>query len=329
VAEKAEPLLTGEGGWPDRLASDHDNFRAALRWSLDEDALDVGLRMAAALWRFWYLRGHLAEGRRWLAELLAAPGAEQRDASRGKALMAIGSIAYWQNDFEATRVFYEEGLGIFRELGDEKGIAQALYNLGFVALIEGDYGLGRTRYTESRALYERLSDPHGIASTMWGLSMAALLSEDFTAATSLAEETVRRHREIGDWYGQSAGAFVLYDVQRRLGNWDEVERMVRSQLEFADLHQDALGVAALLETMAYVDAHRDRQRRAVVLQGAAAALKESAGGGAPPALVIVPDARGLVTGRLSDEEIARAFEEGAALSLSEAVALLRKDPESG
>ena len=66
-----------------------------------------------------------------------------------------------------------------------------------------------------------------------------------------------------------------------------------------------------------------------MLAGASAALKESAGGGAPPALVVVPDARGLVAGSLSDEEISEAFDEGRALSLDEAIGYLKKDPDSG
>ena len=327
LAEKAEPLLTSEGDWPAKLASDHDNLRAALRWSIDSDALDIGMRIASALWRFWYFQGHLAEGRRWLAELLAAPGAKGRTTERGKALMAIGSIAYWQNDFDATGLFYEEGLEIFRELDDRAGIAEALYNLGFIGLIEGDYAMARSRYTESRAMRELASDARGVAMTTWGLAMGDLLSGDLDAARALAEESKRRFREVGDWYGEFSSEFVLYEIERRLGNWDEVERRILGQLDGAAQQQDILGLAAMLETAGNVEIQRGRPRRGLVLAGAAAALKDSAGGGAPPALVVVPDARELVVGTLPDEDVAREYERGYAMSLEEAIAFLRKQPE--
>ena len=51
---------------------DYDNFRAAMRSSIDEDELETGLRLGAALWTFWHLRGMYAEGSTWLGELLAA-----------------------------------------------------------------------------------------------------------------------------------------------------------------------------------------------------------------------------------------------------------------
>ena len=327
LAQKAEPLLTAEGDWPSRLAPDHDNFRAALGWSLNEGELDVGLQLAASLWRFWYFKGHLAEGRQWLADLLAAPDALARTPVRGKALMAIGSVAYWQNDFEATRLFYEEGLEIFREVDDQPGIAQALYNLGFVALIEGDLELGRSRYLESRTLYQRLSDALGVANVTWGLAMAALLGDRLDEAAALGEEAKRRFRDIGNWYGETSGDFVLFEVERRRGNWDEVERIISGQLVDAAEKRDALGVASLLETVGNVDIQRGRPRRGLALSGAAAALKDSAGGGAPPALVVVPDARGLAAGMLSEDEIAVEFERGYAMTFEEAVAYLRKEPE--
>ena len=327
LAQKAEPLLTSEGDWPSRLAPDHDNFRAALKWSLDEGRADVGLQLAPSLWRFWYFRGHLAEGRRWLAELLGAPGAAARTPVRGKALMAIGSVAYWQNDFEATRLFYEEGLEIFREVDDQPGIAEALYNLGFVAMIEGDLELGRSRYTESRTLYQTLSNAYGVANATWGLAMAALLSDRLDEAATLGEEAKRRFRDIRNWYGEFTGDFVLFEVERRRGNWDEVERIIFSQLDRATEMRDALGMASLLETVGNIEIHRGRPRRGLALAGAAAALKDSAGGGAPPALVVVPDARGLAARTLPEGEVAAEYERGYGMTFDEAVAYLRKDPE--
>ena len=328
LAEKAEPLLTSEGAWPDRLAPDHDNFRVALRWSIDNGAFDLGMRMGAALWRFWYFKGHLAEGRRGLAELLARTAGTETP-ERAKALIAIGSVAYWQNDFSATRSFYEEGLEIVRALGDEPGIAEALYNLGFVELIEGDYELARSRFLESRALHERLSNPRGVAGATWGLAMRALLTDELDEARALGDESRRRFLDVGDWYGEFTGEFVLWEVDRRKGEWDEVVRRIYSQVERAVEKKDPLGLASLFEALGNVEVHRGRPRDGLVHAGIAEALKDLAGGGAPPALVVVPDARELVAGVLPEDEIASSFETGYSMTLDEAAAYLRKVSESG
>jgi hypothetical protein len=76
LAEEAEPeLVTAEQmRWLDLLESEHNNSRAALRWSLQSEDTQTTLRLAGASWRFWYVRGHLSEGRRWVEEALALDG---------------------------------------------------------------------------------------------------------------------------------------------------------------------------------------------------------------------------------------------------------------
>ena len=81
LAEQAAPALAGPDvvAWLARLDAEHDNLRAALRWTLDEDNGAQGdgpaaLRLAGALGRYWAHRGHLSEGRQWCAEALARSG---------------------------------------------------------------------------------------------------------------------------------------------------------------------------------------------------------------------------------------------------------------
>src|SRR5262249_39694289 len=57
--------------WVDPLAREHDNLRAALRWTLDVGEILLGLRLGGALGRFWDIRSFLSEGRDWLDCLLA------------------------------------------------------------------------------------------------------------------------------------------------------------------------------------------------------------------------------------------------------------------
>src|SRR5439155_4286786 len=80
LAVEAESHLTGgdQVQWLDRCDREHANIRAALRWAIDAGRADRGQGAAGALWRFWQQRGHLAEGRRWLGEILAMPSGQGR-----------------------------------------------------------------------------------------------------------------------------------------------------------------------------------------------------------------------------------------------------------
>ncbi|MGH7338636.1 MAG: ATP-binding protein, partial [Myxococcota bacterium] len=142
-AERAESGLLGGGhqaAWLDRVAEDRDNLRAALAWFVRHGPADHGLRLGAALRRFWRSRGYLAEGREWtsaLLALLALPGARTHTGARAKALHAAGGFANQQGDYVEARAFFEEGLDIYRELGDLHGIGWGLIYLGIVTRYEG------------------------------------------------------------------------------------------------------------------------------------------------------------------------------------------------
>ncbi|MGH3090644.1 MAG: ATP-binding protein, partial [Rubrobacteraceae bacterium] len=63
LAEEAKPKLVGteQASWLERLETEHDNLRATLGWLEEEGEAERGLRLATALLRFWWFRGHLAE----------------------------------------------------------------------------------------------------------------------------------------------------------------------------------------------------------------------------------------------------------------------------
>ncbi|MDQ5851887.1 MAG: adenylate/guanylate cyclase domain-containing protein, partial [Chloroflexota bacterium] len=99
LAEAAAPELQGsrQGAWLEQLEMEHDNLRAALRWSLNRGEVEVGLRLGAALWRLWHMRGYVSEGREWLEKLL--PLSEHSRVSpsvRAQALNAAGVLAQQQ-----------------------------------------------------------------------------------------------------------------------------------------------------------------------------------------------------------------------------------------
>ncbi len=94
LAEEAAAELNGarRTEWLNRLEDEHDNLRAALRWSKEHQE-QTALRLAVARSPFWELRGYLSEGARWLSELLAAVP-DGVPELRAAALRFAGSRAF-------------------------------------------------------------------------------------------------------------------------------------------------------------------------------------------------------------------------------------------
>ena len=124
-------------------------MRAALQWCLHEE---TRLKLASALWRFWYIRGFYSEGRGWLEGALA----RERNTTpsvRANALNAVGILAMTQGDCEAAQHFYEESLSLYRLHANRAGEAKALNNLGLVAHRLGDYATMRERLEQCLPIY--------------------------------------------------------------------------------------------------------------------------------------------------------------------------------
>ena len=138
LAERAAPawFTLGAESVGRRLEAEHANLRAALAWLTETGDIAAGVRLAAALWPFWFLRSHFAEGRGWL-ERAVAWSAGARTIERVRVLNGAASIAVWQGDGPQAAAWCEEGLAIAREIGDAFGAGNALLILGHAALPRG------------------------------------------------------------------------------------------------------------------------------------------------------------------------------------------------
>jgi predicted ATPase/class 3 adenylate cyclase len=327
LAEAAEPKLRGPeiGLHMGMLHLEHDNLRTALAWALEADEGEIALRMVSALWRFWHLHGDLTAGRRWIDQALALPSAAARTAPMAKALIAAGSLAYWQQDEPATSASYAEALAIFNEIGDEAGIAGAKYNMAFALSLSGEVPEAVEMFRASRATFEARGEKRGVADSLFGLSIACRLRGEFVTARAAAEEGLRIHDELGDFFGVYGTLYALGRVAAEMGDTETARLHFLRALEMAEQFGDRTGIALSMDNLVDREIRRGNTVRAMRLAGAADAIKEGVGGEAPPELVDLPDPRERVRETLSEEEIEAAWGEGRAMTLEEAVAYAREE----
>ena len=125
---EAEALAARQQSVFDRLEVEHENLRAALGWSLEQQEAETAAQIGAAISRFWLLRGYMSEGRRWLERALS--GFSEKNAVRVKALNIAAILASLQDDNKTARTLVEESLELSRALADRKQTGYALYTLG-------------------------------------------------------------------------------------------------------------------------------------------------------------------------------------------------------
>jgi predicted ATPase/Tfp pilus assembly protein PilF/transcriptional regulator with XRE-family HTH domain len=279
--EAAEPELTGaeQQTWLERFEAEHDNLRAALEWCLGGGDVVVGLRLAAALWQFWQVRGYLSEGRRWLEEALAwdPEGSPPRTALRAKVLNRAGLLAWTQGDYATACTYLEESLTIERALGNQRGIANSLRNLGNVAKDQGDYAAARALLAESLALDREIGDRRGIASSLNNLGIVALDQGDYAAAHTLFTESLTIERQFGNRRGMAMSLNNLGIVAFDQGDYAAAQVLYEESLAIKRELGDKWGIAGSLNNLGEVAWNRGEYAAARSLLEEGLAIKRELG----------------------------------------------------
>ncbi|HEX2028183.1 MAG TPA: adenylate/guanylate cyclase domain-containing protein [Nitriliruptorales bacterium] len=329
LAEDTAPQLYGADRRRclDRLEREHGNFRAALSWALQRGETATALRLAAALWRLWQMRGHLVEGRRWVERALALPDAARHPQARLRALTAAGGLAHWQMDIEGQRGYYEQALALARDLGDEPAIANALYDLGFPLMYTGELDSASAVWEESVALFTALGDRHGAARARWARAFHRALTGDPAGAEQDLRQALAAFEEFDDAFMQGWVHYGLAHLADREGDYERARAGWSEALRLFAAADDHTGVVFQLELLAKLEATAGAAERAARLAGAATALRAASGTRLTsqfemtrvPSQVLREDV-------VRDTATAAAWDEGLAMTRDQAVAYALEAP---
>jgi predicted ATPase/class 3 adenylate cyclase len=319
MAESAEPKLQGPDQklWLEQLEEEHDNFRSALQWRRTGEANpEQGLRMAGALWRFWYIRGYISEGReRLMTALSHSPAAstvarakalnatanlaiihadypaarylleEARDiqvtledrTGLGVTLNGLGLVAWRQGDVGEAIIFFEQSIDVKRETGNTQGVAYTLNNLANVALANQDYESAERSYQEALIIYRDVNDVGGEALTMGNLALVAKDRKENSIARAYLEDSLRLFRELHDLPGTAHSLTYLGEVMLLEGEYDLASERLSESLQIRKNLGDRRGLSETIERCARHAILTGRYERAAKLLGATSALREEIG----------------------------------------------------
>jgi len=257
-AEKAELELRrpNQAEWLTKLDRDHDNLRAVIRWSIENGNVDLSLSLASLLWRFWYIRGHWTEGRVWLTRTIDESRSTE-SVARAKALFGNGVLASVQDDFPAAHSLLDRGLALFRELGDEEGVAFALNSLAIVTRSEGDLSGGMKLQEDSLALMREIGNKWGIALVLMNMGVWQRVQGDYAKAAKLHEQSLQLFRELGDKRYIARVLINLGINSRDEGDLKQSRRLLTESLSLSRELGEKIGIA---ESLLYLGSVAKRQR---------------------------------------------------------------------
>ena len=278
LAERAEPGLfrAEQARWLDRLVAEGDNIRAALDWFLAHGRLDEAVRLGWAVHRAWWVRGHLADWRRWRAAILPRRAA-LAGATLVRALIAAACLAYAEGDHAGARALADECLPRAREEGDPALLVRALGLAGHASLGLGDTVRARAWLAESLALAEGRGDRWAIGTLCNGLGYAALLEGELARAEHMLTRAEVPLRESGATWNLG----MSLCMRAAIASWEEdyrrVDRLARASLAQLAPLRDTWVIAYPLAQLAGVALAQGEAERATRLLGAADALRDAVG----------------------------------------------------
>jgi predicted ATPase/class 3 adenylate cyclase len=324
LAETAEPEILGISphDWLDRLEAEHDNLRAALDWLETAGETERALALGGAIWEFWCLRGHYAEGWRRLEHLLDLD--ERRTAARAKAL--IGAVHLAANaDVDPVREEQraDEALVLNRELGDAWGIAYSESEYSGMLAARGDFSGGLPLAEKSARLLRDLGDEHHALQAMRRVAWCRLELDGVEAARPAYEELLRAARAAGDTQAEARALATFagwaVDEGRHREALELLQQVYRLDTQLGDPNEIVMDLIAIARAAAFAG----RAEVAVRVLVGAEAMRQELGFPFSPDIVQMRDeAEACARAELDDEAFADAQARGRDLTREEAAAIL-------
>ena len=229
-AQLAEPGLSGaaQGKCLERFEHEHRNINAALEWASRSAETALGCRLIAALWRFWWLHGHLTEGLSWVRQSLDARDAfpsRVPDLLYGKVLRAHVVLLSALGNFDEALASCEQAVELQRTIADDAGLGASLTSLGIILQFRGEYDRAQDAHAESLGIRRRLGDEVGVATSLSNLASVAFSRNDLARSAALGDESVAIYRRLGHESGVAHALMKIGLVAAAERNYERAEEL--------------------------------------------------------------------------------------------------------
>jgi predicted ATPase len=315
-AERAEPHLDGaeQATWLGRLEEDVANLREAAA------QLDLAGRFAAALRFFWAKRGYVAEGRRYVEEVL--PRLRDDDRAKPMALVTGSLLAVMQGDFHSSIAHGERAMELGAAVGEARPGLEVASTVGRSLLYVGEDERALTLFKEAAERGPEIGRPGIAAIALLNLGYTALLRNDLDAADEYLRRAVEQAAACGERHAEARSLAARASVALEGGRLEDARELALQSLAIAAPSHDRDNACWALE-LAGCSLATDDPVRAARLLGVAEEMRTELGGHLTGLEETQHErAWSLLCGSLAPDALAAALETGRRLSLDDAAALV-------
>jgi non-specific serine/threonine protein kinase len=267
----------------EHLEIEHDNARAALRWSLDVRSgapadnaqTEIGLRLVLALAPFWYQHSHATEGRAWLVRAV--------DLASNESGAPLAHVAHWfgvllqqQGDNDSALHYFERSLAIWRELGDQSQVSRELNSLGITHRALGHLDIARSLLQEAIAIARETDNALRLSTALTTLGHVETSAGNITKSLEALQEALALDLAHGDEQGATINRQSLALTHLHADKAPEASRLMASTVAYVIASQDVEFLANTIEMFAAVAAALGDTLRAALLCGAAEGVRRDA-----------------------------------------------------
>jgi predicted ATPase len=303
--------------WLETVEVEHDNLRAALAWCSEADPT-LALELARHAFRFWNVRGHVAEGRRALESALAA-APDSSSAAAVECLIDSAAFAYLEGDPVEARARLERALRAGEAAADDYLIGHALYMSGLVEAATGDPFRAEAHLEQALPLWQAQGDGVMEAEVLHQMALLAGGRGNIAGAVSLFERSLELRNRADSGDVAHITLTFLAAVKVANNDVDGARNAIRESLEIGRRLGDRRAAWAL-DVYSWIAADDSEPERALVLAGAAAGMHASAGATPPDIwLALTRSFIDRARSALAPDLATAALERGRALSYPAAI----------
>ncbi len=259
VVETAERALVrpDQGDWVARLDAERDNIRSILGWARQTDEGEIGLRLAAAMWRYWTRQGYLREGLEWSRAMLSLPSAAACASEvRARALLGTAMLAHRSGLGDGVVTMLEESLELARASGDSRLTFSVLNSLGVTAQAEGSVERARAHFEESLQRRRATGTPRDVVVALNNLGSLLLAAGELDAAERLICESMSIEGATSDPWAYSMSLQNRGELARHRRAYEEAITFLQEALATRLETRDTMRVVQTLNALG--DTMRDR-----------------------------------------------------------------------
>ena len=270
----------GQVEWLERLDTEQDNMRAALRWAVARGQATVAARLLGSLQWYWLRRGRHREAHAWAGTVLALIDRARPEAAvRATSLRAAGWLAVQRGDHEAGKPLLEEAVRLSRMAGDTRTLGLALTGLGLAGSWGADPDTRRVAalLTEALDIWRAIDWPVGEHMARVNLGLTAYLAGDLAAAEAHQRAGQAIAEQIQAPYRLGVSDLMVAQIELRRGNTQPAAQLIRRALRQFERIADPLMTANCLWGLALTASQEGHHALAATLLGAAGARFDASG----------------------------------------------------